>query len=272
LVSQGLKECIHESQMNQRQVNSGKIEPQRQQKNKPHTKEGQLKTEHRPVRVAPWKEQSKDGLDMAQKFAIAKGNKIQQPQVCNCEGGPRRHTKATRPNRGGNKTDKTARSNHRGKGKQWPIHVLVAIKKGKDPDTPTVWEALSSDDSEAWMDPWVLRSRNLCKKIEGHRTTWLRDLVLEKSMSSQALGAWGRKDALMVISASSRQDGARDNCCTLQGTADVTLPFLWFDLCCAHLVYIVKYKSKEGVPCGSIPSVTGGMEKRRSTWAWLEGL
>ena len=33
-----------------------------------------------------------------------------------------------------------------------PVQALVATKKPSDPDTPSVWDALSSEDIEAWME------------------------------------------------------------------------------------------------------------------------
>ena len=33
-----------------------------------------------------------------------------------------------------------------------PVQALAATKKSNDPHTPSVWDALSSENSEAWMD------------------------------------------------------------------------------------------------------------------------
>jgi hypothetical protein len=79
-----------------------------------------------------------------------------------------------------------------------PIHVT---KKVKDSDTPTVWESVSSDDSEALMEAMTAE----IKSLQAHRTRkLLRDLLLEKSISSKELGVGRRKDFLMIVSASSR--------------------------------------------------------------------
>jgi hypothetical protein len=54
-----------------------------------------------------------------------------------------------------------------------PIHALAAIKKIKDLDTPTVWEALSSDYSEAWME--AMMSAKI-KSLQARRTWKIREI------------------------------------------------------------------------------------------------
>jgi hypothetical protein len=69
-----------------------------------------------------------------------------------------------------------------------PIHALAAIKKVKDPDTPTVWEALSSDDSEAWMEAMSAEIKSLQA-----RRTWN---IVERSVAGRKHvipGIWSMK-------------------------------------------------------------------------------
>jgi hypothetical protein len=50
-----------------------------------------------------------------------------------------------------------------------PIHAMAAFRKGtarksRNPDSPSVWEALSSDDAESWFEAMRSEVDSLCRR------------------------------------------------------------------------------------------------------------
>jgi hypothetical protein len=69
-----------------------------------------------------------------------------------------------------------------------PVQALAVTKKSNDPDTPSVWEALSSKDSETWMDAMRAQIKSL-----QDRKTWK---IVERSSAGNKHvipGTWSMK-------------------------------------------------------------------------------
>jgi hypothetical protein len=69
-----------------------------------------------------------------------------------------------------------------------PVQALAATKKPNDPDTPSVWDALSSEDSETWMDAMRAEIKSL-----QDRKTW--NIVERSSAGNKHVipGTWSMK-------------------------------------------------------------------------------
>jgi hypothetical protein len=83
-----------------------------------------------------------------------------------------------------------------------PLQALAATRKPIDPYTPSVWDALSSEDSEAWLESM----RAEIESLQDH-TTW--NIVERHKAGTKHVipGTWSMK---MDVVASSWLDGVNE--------------------------------------------------------------